>query len=159
MTNDEIRDEFPSRRFYFEDSGQGLVQKQLRMVRHPHPGPTGIELRELRQVRSADFSPLPAVLVGRERGGLKSALLNSMAVGPRKGAAPSFLKRKACVVQRLGVDVLMLRRDKAFGSTPSLRRFVALWLLLFVGSAAAADLEQCRKMFLSGDYTNCIRAA
>src|SRR5437773_8363632 len=97
MTNDEIRDEFPSRRFYFEDSGQGLVQKQLRMVRHPHPGPTGIELRELRQVRSADFSPLPAVLAGRERGGLKSALLNSMAVGPGRGAAKERSAGKVCV--------------------------------------------------------------
>jgi len=53
----------------------------------------------------------------------------------------------------------MLCRDRAFGSTPSLRRFVALCLLLFVGSAAAADLEECRKMLLSGEYTNCIRAA
>ena|SRR5437867_5673207 len=44
-------------------------------------GRTGIELSELRQDRSADFSPLPAVLAGPERGGLKSALLNSMAVG------------------------------------------------------------------------------
>src|SRR5437773_8397354 len=43
-------------------------------------GSTAIELSELRQDRSADFSPLPAVLAGLERGGLKSALLNSMAV-------------------------------------------------------------------------------
>ena len=53
----------------------------------------------------------------------------------------------------------MLCRDKAFGLTPSRLRFVALGLFLFVGSAVAADLEQCRKMFLSGEYTNCIRAA
>ena len=46
------------------------------------PGCTGIELSELRQDRSADFSPLPAVWAGPERGGLKSALLNSMAVHP-----------------------------------------------------------------------------
>src|SRR5206468_10507297 len=71
----------------------------------------------------------------------------------------TLLKRKACVVHRLGVDVIMLCCDKALGLTPFLRRFAALGLLLFVGSAAAADLEQCRKMFLSGDYTNCIRAA
>src|SRR5881397_3953107 len=45
-------------------------------------GSTAIELSELRQDRSADFSPLPAVLAGPERGGLKSALLNSMAVLP-----------------------------------------------------------------------------
>src|SRR5205809_7912534 len=44
----------------------------------PLPGPTAIELSEFRQDRSADFSPLPAVLGGPERGGLKSALLNSM---------------------------------------------------------------------------------
>src|SRR6266446_754264 len=49
------------------------------------PGSTGIELSELQQERSADFSPLPAVLAGPERGGLKSALLNSMAVPPRRG--------------------------------------------------------------------------
>ena len=48
----------------------------------PLPGPTAIELSELRQDRSADFSPLPAVLAGPERCGLKSALLNSMAVLP-----------------------------------------------------------------------------
>ncbi len=53
----------------------------------------------------------------------------------------------------------MLCCDKAFGSTPLLRRFLALCLLLVVGPVAAADLEQCRKMFLSGDYTNCVRAA
>ena len=60
-------------------------------------GGTGIELSELRQERSADFSPLSAVLAGPERGGLKSALLNSMAVGglgvgwlplPLSGLAP-----------------------------------------------------------------------
>src|SRR5205823_4101844 len=38
-----------------------------------------------RQDRSGDFSPLPAVLAGPERGGLKSALLNSMAVGSGRG--------------------------------------------------------------------------
>src|SRR5881397_3943644 len=48
-------------------------------------GSTAIELSELRQDRSADFSPLPAVLAGPERGGLKSALLNSMAVGSGRG--------------------------------------------------------------------------
>jgi len=48
----------------------------------PHPDPTAIELSELREDRSADFSPLPAVLHGLERGGLKSALLNSTAVHP-----------------------------------------------------------------------------
>src|SRR6266699_1510896 len=48
----------------------------------PLPGGTGIELGELPQGRSADFSPLPAVLAGSERGGLKSALLNSMAMIP-----------------------------------------------------------------------------
>ena len=49
-------------------------------------GSTAIELSELRQDRSPDFSPLPAVLHGLERGGLKSALLNSMAVGTGRGA-------------------------------------------------------------------------
>src|SRR5207244_8911501 len=78
---------------------------------------------------------------------------------PRLRSVLSFLKRKACVVQQLGVDVIMLCRDKAFGVTTSRLRFVALGLFLFVGSAVAADLEQCRKMFLSGEYTNCIRAA
>src|SRR5437773_413443 len=48
--------------------------------RHHRRGsiPTAIELSEFRQDRSADFSPLPAVLGAAERGGLKSALLNSM---------------------------------------------------------------------------------
>ena len=56
----------------------------------PLPGPTAIELSELRQDRSADFSPLPAVLAGPERCGLKSALLNSMAVLP----GPLLLSRE-----------------------------------------------------------------
>jgi len=44
--------------------------------------PTAIELSELRQKWSANFSPLPAVLGGPERSGLKSALLNSTAGPP-----------------------------------------------------------------------------
>src|SRR6266550_1864621 len=59
---------------------------------NPPPAPTAIELSELRQDRSADFSPLPEVLAGPERGGLKSALLNSMAVPPvppEEGSKPS----------------------------------------------------------------------
>src|SRR6266576_3686953 len=43
-------------------------------------GSTAIELTELQQNRSADFSPLPTVLAGLEGCGLKCALLNSMAV-------------------------------------------------------------------------------
>ena len=54
------------------------------------PGCTGIELSELRQDRSADFSPLPAVWAGPERGGLKSALLNSMAVHPHPDPLPAL---------------------------------------------------------------------
>src|SRR5205809_6967653 len=55
----------------------------------PLPGPTAIELSEFRQDRSADFSPLPAVLGAPERGGLKSALLNSMpGLGPLPARAP-----------------------------------------------------------------------
>src|SRR5438128_3259487 len=46
---------------------------------------TGIELSELRQDRSADFTPLSALLSGPEGSGLKSVLLNSMAVGVRGG--------------------------------------------------------------------------
>src|SRR5213592_872167 len=50
------------------------------LYRHHWRGsiPTAIELGEFRQDRSADFSPLPAVLGAPELGGLKSALLNSM---------------------------------------------------------------------------------
>src|SRR5467141_378605 len=54
---------------------------------NPLPAPTAIELNELRQDRSADFGPLPAVLAEPERGGLKSALLNSMAVLPELASA------------------------------------------------------------------------
>src|SRR6266516_2476922 len=61
------------------------AQNTLSCVARRGLGSTGMELSELRQDRSADFSPLPAVLAGPERGGLKSALLNSMAVGPGKG--------------------------------------------------------------------------
>src|SRR5207247_8031538 len=48
------------------------------LLNAPLPVPTAIELSEFRPYRSADFSPLPAVLGAPERGGLKSALLNSM---------------------------------------------------------------------------------
>src|SRR5438093_12479678 len=58
------------------------------------PGSTAIELSDLRQDRSADFSPLPAVLAGPERGGLKSALLNSMAVLSGSLPARSTRERK-----------------------------------------------------------------
>src|SRR5438876_11017438 len=50
-------------------------------------GCTAIELSKLRQDRSADFSPLPSVLAGPERGGLKSALLIQWQWG--RGVAPS----------------------------------------------------------------------
>ena len=55
----------------------------------PQPGPSGIELSKLRQDRSADFSPLPAVPGAPEGSGLKSALLNSMPPqpGPARDAA------------------------------------------------------------------------
>src|SRR5207247_3786660 len=61
-------------------------QTPITRLLFPLPEGTGIELNELRQDRSADFSPLPAVLAGPERGGLKSALLNSIAVGTGRGA-------------------------------------------------------------------------
>src|SRR6266511_414275 len=54
-------------------------------------GSTAIELSELRQERSADFSPLPAVLAGLEGCGLKSALLDSMAEGNGRGAIPFLM--------------------------------------------------------------------
>src|SRR5216117_2169473 len=60
----------------------GCSAKLIKNGIAPLPFPTAIELSELRQDRSADFSPLPAGLAGPERGGLKSALLNSMAVLP-----------------------------------------------------------------------------
>src|SRR5216110_1320624 len=61
-------------------------ERRSLVLNAPLPVPTAIELSELRQDRSADFSPLPAVLAGPESGGLKSALLNSMAVGTGRGA-------------------------------------------------------------------------
>ena|SRR5436190_19209768 len=52
----------------------------LRMGARGTPGPTAFELAELQRTRSADFSPLLTVLAGLEGSGLKSALLNSMAM-------------------------------------------------------------------------------
>jgi hypothetical protein len=74
-----------------------LGRREANGLNHTSPGqrPTGIELSKLRQDRSADFSPLPAVLAGPERGGLKSALLNSMAVGQRPGNARATPWEKA----------------------------------------------------------------
>src|SRR5213596_202991 len=66
----------------------------------PLPWGTAIELSELRQDRSADFSPLPAVLAGPERGGLKSALLNSMGVLPW-GEGEPFSPRRTIQTRRL----------------------------------------------------------
>src|SRR6266566_1844369 len=51
-------------------------------------GSTAVELSESQLDRSADFSPLPPVLGAPEGSGLKSALLNSMAVGNGRGAMP-----------------------------------------------------------------------
>src|SRR5437899_13011812 len=67
---------------------------------------TAIELSELRQDRSADFSPLPAVLGGPEGSGLKSALLNSTAVGAGGGfMIPMFI----CDHSRLMQSVILSR--------------------------------------------------
>ena len=49
-------------------------------------GGIAIELGAVRARRSADFSPPPAVSPGRQGSGLKSALLNSMAVGAGGGS-------------------------------------------------------------------------
>src|SRR5438128_2202770 len=62
--------------------GERAGERRPILLNVPHPGPTGIELSELRQDRSAHFSPLPALLSGPEGSGVKSALLNSMAVHP-----------------------------------------------------------------------------
>ena len=37
------------------------------------------------------------------------------------------------------------------------RRFAAVFLLVCLWPAAAADLSQARKLFVSGDYSECIR--
>ena len=69
----------PARHERGEGWGEGLVPSNCRaLLSSPLPEPTAIELSEFRQDRSADFSPLRAVLGAPERGGLKSALLNSM---------------------------------------------------------------------------------
>ena len=68
--------------------GVPIQQEETEQTEDRVPFPTAIELSELRQDRSADFSPLPAVLAGPERGGLKSALLNSMAVVPFSALPP-----------------------------------------------------------------------
>jgi len=66
----------------------------------PEPGATGIELSELRQDRSADFSPPPALLSGPEGSGLKSPLLHSMAAEP--GPAPLTLDPPSSALDYLG---------------------------------------------------------
>ena len=68
------------------------------------PESTGFELSDLRQDRSADFSPLPAVLVRPERGGLKSALLSMH----REASATALL-----------LAVVLLVPLAAFGSDPA----------------------------------------
>src|SRR5947208_9043652 len=51
----------------------------------PLPGPTAVELSQLRRTWSAEFIPLPADLHVPRGGGLKSALLNSTALGAGGG--------------------------------------------------------------------------
>jgi tetratricopeptide (TPR) repeat protein len=48
----------------------------------------------------------------------------------------------------------------AIGSTSHCgrRALLAVWLLLAVGSARAADLETCRNQFKTGQYTECLEA-
>src|SRR5207253_1369720 len=87
-----------------------VANNQARLIRRraanvsPSPrgrGPTGIELSELRQDRSADFSPPPALLSGPAGSGLKSALLNSMVVGVGGGSVHG---PHACA-KRMGLPV------------------------------------------------------
>src|SRR5436190_21104941 len=68
-------------------SNPWLVQKQFPILgrTRPHPGPTAVELSQLLRTWSAEFIPLPADLHVPRGGGLKSALLNSTAVGVREG--------------------------------------------------------------------------
>src|SRR5947207_16015009 len=54
------------------------------------PGNTAVELSLLRRTWSAEFIPLPADLPVPRGGGLKSALLNSTAVGLGKGCLESL---------------------------------------------------------------------
>ena len=54
------------------------------------PGSAPVELGAVPARRSADFSPPPAVSPGRQGSGLKSALLNSMAVPPGREGARTF---------------------------------------------------------------------
>jgi len=54
----------------------------------PHPGPTAVESSKLRWTRSAEFIPLPPDSPSPQGRGLKSALLNSTAVGAGAGAHP-----------------------------------------------------------------------
>ena len=80
MLGEHLRSGEPDRSFFSLSSHKEERVRERRPFGTPLSGSTGIELSELRQHRSADFSPLPAIWAWPERGGLKSALLNSMAV-------------------------------------------------------------------------------
>ena len=80
MLGEHLRLGEPDGRFFSLSSHKEERVRERRPFGTPLSGSTGIELSELRQHRSADFSPLPAIWAWPERGGLKSALLNSMAV-------------------------------------------------------------------------------
>ena len=47
-------------------------------------------------------------------------------------------------------------REKAFSRTKCVRRFAAVGLLLCLWPVAAVDLEECRKLFVTGNYSECI---
>ena len=80
MLGEHLRSGEPDRSFFSLSSHKEERVRERRPFGTPLSGSTSIELSGLRQHRSADFSPLPAVWAWPERGGLKSALLNSMAV-------------------------------------------------------------------------------
>ena len=70
-----------------EGVGRGELPVNIAPKQHqpvqgtPLPGSTAVELSQLRRTWSAEFIPLPADLHVPRGGGLKSALLNSTAVG------------------------------------------------------------------------------
>ena len=51
----------------------------------------------------------------------------------------------------------MLGCETPFPSAKCVRRFAVVFLLLCFLPVSAADLEQCRKLFITGEYSECIR--
>src|SRR6185295_5808366 len=71
---------------------------------------------------------------------------------------PIFFRRKACASDTLGLDVSMPLFGRVGGGMASVACRIAFFLF-FCPHGVAADLDECRKMFIGGKYEECAKLA